>query len=225
MPKALDLSGQRFGMLVVLNSEGRINGCLAWRCQCDCGNSTLVPSRRLNSGHTRSCGCYQRTSKFKHGHGQKENRSSEYHSWSNMISRTTNPRATNYEYYGGRGINVCDRWLESFDNFLSDMGRKPPGSSLDRIDNSKGYSPENCRWADRKTQQSNMRNSRLYSLNGETCCINEWARRYKIPSRTLYARVTQLGFTLEEAVAIPRNAWATRRARLEQHGAKPKEGK
>lgn len=137
--------------------------------------------------------------KVKHG----MHLSSEYNSWAMMKSRCANPNNPVFSYYGGRGIQVCDRWLESFEAFLADMGRKPNRSfSIDRIDVNGNYEPSNCRWADKREQAQNTRANRDVTVDGVTMCVTEWARITGISISTIYVR-TGRGWSWEEAVSIP----------------------
>lgn len=146
-----DLSTQTFGHLYVVCHDLRKKRRL-WKCVCRCGNHCEVFACNLKRGFSKSCGHCGRPP-FKR-HGLKH--TSAYKRWSAMIQRCTNPNNTNYEYYGERGITVCERWKD-FNNFLSDMGEPPKGHTLDRRDNNKGYSPENCRWATLSVQRINQR--------------------------------------------------------------------
>jgi hypothetical protein len=155
----LSLAGQRFGRLVAVKRVGYAHsGHATWLCQCDCGESNVVSTNPLRRGLTRSCGCLQREKaslsgksrgKFNlpstktHGEGSNDSYTPEYTCWKNVKERCLNPRVPEWKYYGGRSIEVCDRWLNSYENFLADMGRRPsPRHSIDRIDNDGPYTPK-----------------------------------------------------------------------------------
>jgi hypothetical protein len=154
----IDLTGQRFGRLVALKEIGRANGFVLWLCRCDCGSKTKVLSGNLRSGHSRSCGCMK--GHPTHGHARNYTHTPTFKSWHSMLQRCDNPNRKGYKHWGGRGITVCERWRK-FENFLADMGERPPGLSIDRIDNDRGYFPGNCRWATRSQQNSNQRKQRV----------------------------------------------------------------
>lgn len=156
-----DLTGQRFGRLTVLaRDRSKKTGQARWLCRCDCGTLTTVGSESLRGGRTKSCGCWRRESitwhHTTHGLAPRQNRPRAYSSWYNMLNRCTNEDFPQYKDWGGRGITVCERWLE-FPNFLTDMGERPPGLTLDRIDNNGNYEPGNCRWTTPHEQQMNTR--------------------------------------------------------------------
>ena len=157
MSRKIEMTGKRFGRLVVLREAGRDNDRnVLWKCLCDCGNIKVVSGRHLRTDNTKSCGCLhiELLTQSNTTHGMTG--TPEYIIWAGMIKRCTNKNSEAYRYYGGRGIKVCDRWL-SFENFYKDMGDRPEGLSIDRKDNDKGYYLENCRWATPVEQASNRR--------------------------------------------------------------------
>jgi hypothetical protein len=164
----IDLAGQRFGRLVVVRlSHSGPRKRAYFLCRCDCGNEHLARSDALRRDSTRSCGCLQAEEAARGTHGEagggrkRLKASVEYRTWSTMIQRCENPRATDYERYGGRGIKICQRWRESFEAFLTDMGRRPADKrSVDRINNDGNYEPGNCRWATPIEQRRNRSDSR-----------------------------------------------------------------
>lgn len=168
-----DLNGMRFGRLRVLAySHASIHAIHYWLCQCDCNQQTLVSTTRLRSGWTKSCGCLRRemgrTKMLTHGQSKKGEWSGAYSSWARMWERVRSPIGhKNYQWYGARGIGVCDRW-KSFDAFFQDMGPRPASRSLDRIDNNRGYSPDNCRWATASEQVSNRRSATQVAADRKT---------------------------------------------------------
>jgi hypothetical protein len=198
-----DLTGQRFQRLTAIRLiEGAKKA--KWLCQCDCGETPEVYASSLKNSHTGSCGCLHRAAVTTHGDSSNGSISAEYRTWSGMVNRATSEvsSAKDYPKYRGRGIKVCDRW-RVFENFLSDMGRKPtPSHSLDRIDNDGSYCPENCRWATRSEQQRNTRSNRLLTYKGETRCLTEWAEVKGVRRHVLNNRV-RLGWTTEQILETP----------------------
>ena len=147
MPLKYDLTGKRFGRLVAHYYEKPM-----WVCECDCGSEHRVLSGNLRSGDIQSCGCLMKDVHTKHGMYTTKT----YATWEAMNQRVNNPNSTHYSYYGGRGVSVCDRW-SSFEAFYCDMGERPEGMSLDRIDANGDYTPENCRWVSHTAQMENRR--------------------------------------------------------------------
>jgi len=143
--------------------------------------------------------------KLSHGQSKRtrQKATAVYLCWASMKSRCLSPKDQRYPRYGGRGISVCDRWLE-FENFLTDMGERPRGRSLDRIDNDGNYEPGNCRWATQLEQQSNRRSNRLLTFRGETLCMTEWARRIGISAQALFTRLKR-GWPVDVALVAPRS--------------------
>ena len=165
MGKLIDMSGKTFDRLTVIQFDKISNYRGYWLCRCSCGKTVSVSGKRLRDGNTKSCGCKNINNPgrpLKHGYRSSlsENcmRTKTYKCWVNMKNRCLNPNVKGYEYYGGRGITVCDRWKNSFENFLVDMGEPPsPELSIDRIDNDGNYEPGNCKWSTKYEQVHNRR--------------------------------------------------------------------
>lgn len=193
--RTIDLTGHVFGKLTVVERVPSTKHHTMWRCVCACSRETIVGSDMLRGGKTRSCGCLKNEPAHNKTHGMAG--TPEYGAWANMRSRCINTGDKAYANYGGRGIRVCDRWMDSFENFLSDMGKRPSAQhSLDRIDNDGPYSPENCRWATRGKQQNNRRNTKFITYGGETKAVAEWAAITGISDETLRNRI-RLGYSDE----------------------------
>lgn len=187
--RLVDLTGKRFNKLLVLRRGTKTPaGVIRWVCLCDCGRTKEISGQNLRTGLAYACGC--KMAQVTHG----KSRTPEFMAWSGMLQRCSNPNAKSYPNYGGRGIQVCDRWNPakggSFENFLEDMGTRPSEDlSIDRIDNSGPYSSGNCRWTDRKTQLRNTRKNTFISFEGEELCLAAWAERLGVWSSTLLSRL------------------------------------
>ncbi|PWL23066.1 MAG: hypothetical protein DCO99_03535 [Synechococcus sp. XM-24] len=173
MPIPLDLTQQTYGRLTVLHRVPRPDGVNYgswWFCSCQCGNATTASLNQLRTGNKKSCGCLQRETLDKHRHLGPQSQithglsnTRDYKRYDAMISRCHNPNHPRFADYGGRGIYVCQRWRDSYVNFLEDMGLRPPGRTLDRVDNDGPYCRSNCLWRTPKQQQANRR----CSINGK----------------------------------------------------------
>lgn len=172
MPARLELRGQTFGRLRVIQFSHRTNGLRYWLCVCECGTESCVTTGNLRSGAVASCGC-SKGPEPRHGHDRRGERSPEYTAWVSMRERCKlDSRSKNY---GPRGIRVCDRW-QQFENFLEDMGQRPSAAhSLDRIDVNGNYEPSNCRWATLHEQSRNKRSTVNITIGGTTRCLTDWA--------------------------------------------------
>lgn len=187
MSRLIDLKGKVFSRLTVLEySHINNNGGAMWNCICKCGNLTTSAASSLKDGRIKSCGCLRKEALDTsiHGHATK-GVSSEYGTWRNMKDRCYNKKNNRYQRYGGRGIKVCDRWINSFENFFLDMGKKPSlNHSIDRINNNGNYELLNCRWATSKEQCSNRKNSVVISYKGKTMVMADWVRFLGLSSTT-----------------------------------------
>ena len=161
MPKTIDI-GKRFHRLTVTGKAPSRDGTF-WVCLCDCGQTKVIGGGALRSGSTKSCGCWRRDriaqANTKHGSAKRGQKTRTFRTWMSMIERCTTPTHHAYKNYGGRGITVSDRWM-SYPNFLADMGERPKGKSIDRINNDGNYEMKNCRWATRKQQANNTRRTK-----------------------------------------------------------------
>jgi len=212
--KKIDLTGQRFGRLIVQGrSDKPTSTRIYWDCLCDCGTVKAIQSAHLRSRTegTKSCGCLMieaakitGSNSATHGHRKRGNTTSTYECWKAAKSRCENPNDKQYKNYGGRGIKFCERWGE-FENFLADMGECPPGLTLDRINNDGNYEPGNCRWATWKEQARNTRRNRLITFRGETKCVAEWAEVVGLNTYTLWSRL-KVGWSVERALLTPRTS-------------------
>lgn len=186
----IDITGAKFGRLEVLSRAENLGGLAAWLCRCECGSTVKVRSQDLRRGKSNSCGCLkieQLNDRSRH-HGMVGTR--PYRIWKNMKTRCLNSRTKTYADYGGRGIRICDRWLNSFENFWADMGPSySPELSIDRKEVDGNYCPENCRWADKKTQNRNTRANHFVDSPLGRMTLAELAEKSNINYSTLKRRV------------------------------------
>lgn len=214
MTKAHELVGMRFNRLTVMSRvENSNKGTSRWLCLCDCGSQSVVGGTKLVKNLTKSCGCIvlEMISNLNKSHGMTD--APTYNTWRGMRERCTNVNNSHYSFYGGRGITICDRWLESFENFYEDMGEKPEGLTLERIDIDGNYCPENCKW-DTPTNQAYNTSKKSNNTSGRT------GVGFKKEKQKYFATISKdkqhfwLGFhdTFEEAVE------AREKAELELYG-------
>lgn len=202
MSKLIDLTGQRFGRLVVIEPCGRSKDRhIMWLCRCDCGNEVVVTASNLKKSNTKSCGCLrrERIKESHQTHGKTTTRL--YGIWCDIKTRCLNPKNRAFSWYGDRGISVCDEWKEDFQSFYDwamENGYEDD-MSIDRINVNGNYCPENCRWVSMKTQANNRRSNHQLSLNGETRTITEWSEITGIKRHTILQRLKR-GWSVEEAL-------------------------
>jgi len=209
-----DRTGEVFGSWTILRYDCKRGNAHMWLCRCACGRETLVAMDSLTRGKSTQCAdcAYQsrshqpRTRNFyasPHLPRRTSGHPTEARCYHAMIDRCYNPNATSHSHYGGRGITVCQRWRESFQAFLNDMGARPSsGHSIDRINNDGNYEPNNCRWATHTEQQRNKSNNHLVSFRGRTMCIADWADEVGLSWHVLIMRL-RLGWTVERAMTEP----------------------
>lgn len=201
----LDLTGQRYGRLTVvrLASDRTSEGKARWMCRCDCGAPTTVDARNLRSGSITSCGCFRRERMEDLTATHRLSNTPEHRTWVGMRARCRNPNLRIFQNYGGRGITVCQRWDESFEAFVADMGLRPSRRhSLDRIDNDGNYEPSNCRWATMTQQRRNTRANTRLTHHGRTMTLTEWALELGISVTVLCGRFRK-GWSVERALTTP----------------------
>jgi hypothetical protein len=203
----LDLTDQKFGRLLAIRTALLPNGNERggyWECICDCGGRSTVSTKSLRSGTTRSCGCLKFDehpagadhASYKHGHNMLN--SPTYVSWQAMRRRVKGQHR-----YADRGITIDPRWQSSFENFLADMGERPEGTTIDRIDNDGPYTAANCRWASKDVQDNNRENARHVTYDGRTQTVAQWAREVGLSRGVLYNRIVLYGWGVQRSLETP----------------------
>lgn len=196
------MSKLKFGNWSVLYGPCQNN--LNWLCVCDCGTQKEVNIQNLKRGLSVSCGCYRalitKSRSTKHNHQRRGQTTPTYHSWASMIQRCTNVKFPSYQFYGAKGITVDHSWRE-FQSFLFDMGERPMGTTLDRIDNTKGYFPGNCKWSTPKQQANNTKRNKLIEFNGEIRTLADWSDLTGLSRSTISQRL-KTGWSVEDALNL-----------------------
>lgn len=177
-------------------------------CLCSCGNRKLQVLSQVKNGYVLSCGCLKTEAAKANGksnmiHGGASKRTPEYRSWESMKSRCKNQKDPMFVHYGARGVSVCGRWSTSFEAFLEDMGSRPVGHTLDRIDVNGNYEPGNCRWADSKTQARNKRSNQIVTFQNRQMTLVELSEVTGLPYQRLHERIVERGWETDRAVSEP----------------------
>lgn len=200
MSKLIDLTGKKFGKLTVISkAESDKYGATRWLCECDCGNKKIVRGNGLKRGYVKSCGCI-RVSPPNTKH--KESKTKLYQRWISILRRCESPNFPYYKDYGARGITVCEEWHDylEFKKWVEET--QPAGDySIDRIDNNKGYSPDNCKWSNRKEQANNRRSNVSIEYQGETHNLTEWSQILGFDYKNVHNRMNKLGWSFEKAIS------------------------
>lgn len=191
MKLRINLTGKKFGRLLVDEEHGRTkNKQVLWKCVCDCGGIVYLTTACLNSGNTKSCGCLHKEIVAKTFRKHYLKGTPEYTSWQLMKDRCCNVNNKTYQYYGGRGIKVCEQWLDSPEQFVKDMGTKPDKTyTIDRIDCNGNYEPSNCKWASKSEQSRNRNDSKTLTIDGIKKHLADWAADYGMPYLQVYKRI------------------------------------
>lgn len=200
----INLTNMRFGELIVSHDSGeRSHGNVIWTCKCDCGVTTNVRAGALTSGNTVSCGHLRGRHNIEKWTTHGCTNTPEYMTWCSMLKRCTNPNDKSYHNYGSRSIAVCDRWLESFENFYNDMGLRPgPEYSIERKNNDGNYEPDNCRWATKEEQGNNRRNNCIVYYKDKEYTIAQLSKECGIEYETLRHRLNR-GWSVDRSVETP----------------------
>lgn len=208
MAQFIDLTNRRFNMLTAKERvENSKQGRARWKCLCDCGNYCIVESSKLINETTKSCGCYKKNrigdKSRKHG----KTRTKIYETWCHIKQRCFDENDPRYNYYGGRGIKMCDEWKDDFQAFYDFVSMLPhfeeKGYSIDRINNNGNYEPDNVRWATKEIQNNNTRRNHYLTYNGKTQTIAQWAEELNMNQYMIYSRINKYHWSVEDALTIP----------------------
>jgi hypothetical protein len=207
--KTDDLTGNEYGRLTVIaRADNDKWGQAMWRCQCVCGETTVVRGGHLKKGLQQSCGCLRKEvaseiGKSCLGTGHPLVGTHFYDSWKAMRERCNRPKNLSYERYGGRGIQVCERWAR-FENFADDMySTWEDGLTIERIDNNGHYEPENCRWATRQEQAQNRRDTIRIEDNDDTLSLKAYCNKHNLPYETIWSRIKRYDWDISKAITEP----------------------
>ena len=181
-------------MTLISDRYEKRNGNWYGLFQCACGQKHIARTMDVKVGRIKSCGCGPKTN-FRHG----MTNSPEYSVWTAMKKRCLNKNHPDYYRYGGRGIKICKDWILSFEKFYADMGNRPNGYTLDRIDNDKGYEPNNCRWATLEVQSNNKRNNKKFEIDGQSKTVDQWARQLGLNRDSIWNRIKR-GKTIHQSI-------------------------
>ena len=206
MPKIIDITGRKFNRLTAVSPiPGSRASKRSWLCKCDCGKDATVSTNDLVIGNTKSCGCYKTDLLVKSSttHGGSVDKTKGYNSYHGMIKRCTNPNNPKYDSYGARGISVCDRWVESFENFMEDMGPRPSiNHSVEGRDNDGNYEKSNCYWGTPVIQARNRRSSSILEFEGVKKTVAEWGEIRGIPGSVISKRIKRK-WSVADALMLP----------------------
>ena len=194
-----------FGRWTAIGPAIKRGRTIYWFCQCECGTKKFVTLQSLRNGGSRSCGCLKKDEPhIKHGAARNARHGPGYNVWRSMKRRCLNKKNSEYHLYGGRGIMICARWIDSYSNFIADMGPRPsPTHSIDRINNNGHYTPLNCRWATRTEQNRNRRNTRMIEVGGKTLPLAEACERYGVPYQLAFTRIHYRKWPVAKALGLP----------------------
>jgi hypothetical protein len=214
MSNIKSLIGNVYNRLVVISyshtkkyvgNSGKGNYIVYWNCECSCGNTATIEGRKLKTGHTKSCGCLNQESRSSRGRHKEAGKTREYNIWAQMKMRCYNKNNHAFARYGGRGITVCDEWLNSFERFIQDMGRAPAKHSIERLNNNNGYYKGNCRWASVIEQNNNKRNNVNIEYNNEIKTVSNWCRELGLNVKRTKYRIAS-GWSTKSAFELPKSS-------------------